>query len=145
MVERTYSDMVDARTVRSLAAAARVGYLGTVAADGTPHVVPVCFALLGDVAYSSVDHKPKRSPHLRRIANIRATGHACLLIDEYNEDWSGLWWVRLDGHARIVDDLPEEATALTALVQKYPQYTQQPPTGPVLALEVTRFSGWTAE
>jgi PPOX class probable F420-dependent enzyme len=136
---------VDAATVRTLAASARVGYLGTVAANGTPHVVPVCFALLGDVAYSTVDHKPKRSPRLRRIANVQATGHACLLVDEYDEDWSRLWWVRLDGHGRVVKDSREQDTALTALTQKYPQYTQQPPNGPVLALEVTRFSGWAAE
>lgn len=131
--------------MRTLAASARVGYLGTVTANGTPHVVPVCFALLGDVAYSSVDHKPKRSPHLRRIANVRATGHACLLVDEYDEDWSRLWWARLDGHGRVVEDSLEEDAALTALAQKYPQYTQQPPSGPVLALEVTRYSGWAPE
>ena len=130
--------------MRALAASARVGYLGTVAANGTPHVVPVCFALLCDVAYSSVDHKPKRSPHLRRIANVRATGRACLLVDEYDDDWSRLWWVRLDGHGRIVEDSREEAAALTALAQKYPQYTKHPPNGPVLAVEVTRLSGWAA-
>jgi PPOX class probable F420-dependent enzyme len=131
--------------MRTLAASARVGYLGTVAANGTPHVVPVCFTLLGDVAYSSVDHKPKRSQRLRRLANVQATGHACLLVDEYDEDWSRLWWVRLDGHGRIADDSREEAAALTALATKYPQYTKHPPSGPVLALEVTRFSGWAAE
>jgi len=130
--------------MRALAASARVGYLGTVAANGTPHVVPVCFALLCDVAYSSVDHKPKRSPRLRRIANVRATGRACLLVDEYDDDWSRLWWVRLDGHGRIVEDSREEAAALTALAQKYPQYTKHPPNGPVLAVEVTRLSGWAA-
>ena len=131
--------------MRTLAASARVGYLGTVAATGTPHVVPVCFALLGDVAYSSVDHKPKRSPRLRRIANVRATGHGCLLVDEYDEDWSRLWWVRLDGSGRIVEDSREAATALNALAQKYLQYTTQPPSGQVLALEITRFSGWAAK
>ncbi len=130
--------------MRHLAASARVGHLGTTSSDGVPHVVPVCFALVGDTAYTAVDHKPKRTTQLRRIANVEATGRACLLIDEYDEDWSRLWWVRLDGGGRIVDEAQELAVALASLTTKYPQYAQQPPLGPVLALEITRFSGWSA-
>lgn len=130
--------------MRRLVDSARVAHLGTVGTDGTPHVVPVCFTQVDDVAYSAVDHKPKRSRQLRRLANVRATGRACLLIDEYDEDWSRLWWVRLDGHGRIVDDAREQADALAALVEKYPQYDRQPPHGPVLALDATRWSGWSA-
>lgn len=130
--------------MRTLAASARVGRLGTVAADGTPHLVPVCFALVGDVAYSAVDHKPKRDQRLRRLANVQATGHACLLLDEYDEDWSRLWWVRLDGRGRLVDDTTERSAALRALVDKYPQYTDRRPDGQVLAVDITRWSGWSA-
>lgn len=130
--------------MRSLASSARIGHLGTVGADGTPHIVPVCFELLDDVAYSAVDHKPKRSPHLRRIANLQATGHACLLVDEYDEDWCRLWWVRLDGRGRVVGDSREQAAAVTALVEKYPQYIEQPPSGPVLAVDVIRWNCWSA-
>jgi PPOX class probable F420-dependent enzyme len=142
---RTYSGEVDSDTARRLASAARVGHLATVAADGTPHLVPVCFALVGDVAFSCVDHKPKSSRMLRRIANVQATGQACLLVDEYDEDWSRLWWVRLDGRGRIVEDSRERATALEALAAKYAQYRDQPPEGSVLAIDVSRFSGWAAE
>jgi PPOX class probable F420-dependent enzyme len=130
--------------MRPLVEAARVARLGTVAADGAPHVVPVCFALLGDVAYSAADHKPKTTTRLRRFANVRATGRACLLIDEYHDDWSRLWWVRLDGRGSIVDDASQAATAVAALVSKYPQYAEKPPGGPVLAVTVTRWSGWAA-
>ena len=130
--------------MRELVESARVGHLGTVGADALPHVVPVCFALLGDIAYTAVDHKPKRSTRLRRIANVQATGHACLLVDHYGDDWSTLWWVRLDGRGRVLDDPHEQAQALVALRTKYPQYADKAPTGPMLAVEVTRWTGWSA-
>jgi PPOX class probable F420-dependent enzyme len=135
---------VDAQTMRHLAESARVAHLSTVSADGQPHVVPVCFALIDEVAYSAVDHKQKQTTHLRRIANVTATGHACLLVDHYREDWSTLWWVRLDGRGRVVHDPQEVERALTSLRDKYQQYAEIPPTGPVLALDVARWIGWSA-
>lgn len=123
-------------------AAARVGRLGT--AGPQPHVVPVCYALAGDTVYTAVDHKPKRSTRLQRIANVEATGRACLLVDEYHEDWTQLWWVRIDGPARVVGDAGEAARAVDALCAKYPQYVQQRPSGPVLALQAERWSCWEA-
>jgi PPOX class probable F420-dependent enzyme len=135
---------VDAQTMRRLAESARVGHLGTAGVDGQPHVVPVCFVLIDETAYTAVDHKPKRTTRLRRIANVTATGHACLLVDHYHEDWSALWWVRLDGHGRVVSGPAETALAVDGLRDKYPQYAELPPTGPVLALDVTRWSGWSA-
>lgn len=130
--------------MRRLVAAARVGRLATVAADGRPNLVPVCFALRGDTVYSAVDHKPKRTRQLRRIANLAQTGWASLLVDAYAEDWSTLWWVRLDGAGRVVADQPEAAAAIAALAEKYPQYREQPPAGPVIAVEVSRWRGWSA-
>jgi PPOX class probable F420-dependent enzyme len=135
---------VDHEAMRGLLAGAPVGRLATVSADGLPHAVPACFVLVGDVVYTAVDHKPKRSQRLRRIENIRATAAACLLVDFYAEDWSRLWWVRLDGTGRVVTDGTERTTAITALRAKYPQYAQRPPDGPVLALDVRRWSGWSA-
>jgi len=130
--------------MRALAAAGRVGHLGTVGADGTPHVVAVCFALSDETVFSAVDNKPKRSPQLRRLANVRATGRACLLVDEYVEDWSRLWWVRMDGAARVVEHPGEASAALSLLAEKYEQYAATAPPGPVLALDVERWSGWSA-
>jgi PPOX class probable F420-dependent enzyme len=135
---------VDGPEMRRRVESARVARLATVAADGRPHLVPVCFALLGDTVYHAVDHKPKRSTRLRRIANLEATGHAGLLIDYYGEDWSALWWVRLDGRGRLVPDPAEAATATRALVGKYPQYAERPPAGPVIAVDITGWSGWSA-
>lgn len=135
---------MDARDLRGLVEPARVARLATVDEGGRPHLVPVCFVLLGDIAYSAVDDKPKRGTRLRRVSNIEATGRACLLVDEYHEDWSALWWVRLDGEGRLVDDPAEAARACAALAAKYPQYAQRPPRGPVLAVTVTQWSGWSA-
>jgi PPOX class probable F420-dependent enzyme len=132
------------RDMRRLVESARVARLATVGSDGRPHLVPCCFALPRDVVYSAVDHKPKRGTKLRRIANVEATGHASLLVDDYSEDWATLWWVRLDGHGRVVADPAEAARAINALVGKYVQYARQPPTGPVLAVDVTRWTGWSA-
>ncbi|MGH3736630.1 MAG: TIGR03668 family PPOX class F420-dependent oxidoreductase, partial [Micromonosporaceae bacterium] len=109
--------------------------------DGRPHIVPICFVLLGETVYTAVDQKPKRSRRLRRVANLEATGHASILIDEYAEDWSRLWWIRLDGPGRLVTDDSEATLALTT---KYPQYGRNPPEGPVLAIDVHRWSSWAA-
>jgi PPOX class probable F420-dependent enzyme len=129
--------------MRRLVEPARVARLATVSADGRPHLVPVCFTLVGEVAYSAIDHKPKRTSRLRRLANIEATGQASLLVDEYHEDWSALWWVRLDGRGRVVSDAAEAADAIAALMAKYDQYAATPPAGPVLAIEIARWSGWS--
>src|SRR4051812_13262884 len=88
---------VDEDEQRRRVAAARVGRLGTSEGDGAPHLVPVCFVLSADTVYSAVDGKPKRTTRLRRLANVRARPAATLLVDEYAEDWSRLWWVRLRG------------------------------------------------
>jgi PPOX class probable F420-dependent enzyme len=133
---------VDLDEMRRLVESARVARLATVGADGRPHLVPICFALVGDVVVSAVDHKPKRDQHLRRLDNLRATGQACVLVDEYADDWSALWWVRMDGHGRVVDDADEAARAVAALVARYDQYADRPPAGPVIAVMVTRWSGW---
>jgi PPOX class probable F420-dependent enzyme len=104
----------------------------------------MCFAVVGDVIYSAVDHKPKRSANLRRMANIVATGSASLLVDHFEEDWSALWWVRLDGTGRLVEDEDEAAIAIEALTAKYQQYRLRPPDGPIIAIDVKQWMGWSA-
>ena len=123
---------------------ARVGRLATVSSDGEPHLVPICFAVLGQTIYTAIDQKPKRAGRLRRVANIAQTGRACLLIDHYDEDWTTLWWIRVDARARIVDDLAEVDRARRVLTDKYEQYVSAPPDGPAIALEIRKISGWSA-
>lgn len=130
--------------LRRRAEGAPIARLATVGTDGRPHLVPCCFAVVGDVAYSVVDHKPKRSTALRRLDNIRANPAVSLLVDHYADDWRELWWVRFDGDARLLADGPEHDGAIVALCAKYPQYRATPPTGTVLALDVTAVRSWSA-
>jgi PPOX class probable F420-dependent enzyme len=125
-------------------AAARVARMATVDAASRPHVVPVVFVLEGRRLYWAVDRKPKRSPDLRRLRNLAANPAVELVVDRYEDDWAGLWWVRAHGRARIVDDPAEADAALAALAAKYPQYREAPPPGPVVAVEVERVTSWEA-
>ncbi|MGW4479677.1 TIGR03668 family PPOX class F420-dependent oxidoreductase [Rhodococcus triatomae] len=136
---------MDESVARELFAAARVAALGTVTRDGLPHVVPVVFALTGGVIASAVDGKPKSTRELRRLANVRASGRASVLVDEYDEDWTRLWWVRADGPADVVDATsPVGAAGIEALCRKYPQYGDAPPAGPVVVVRPHRWVSWTA-
>ena len=129
--------------LRHRAELAPVARLATVDAEGRPHLVPCCFALDGDIAYSVVDHKPKRSTALRRLDNIRSHPSVSLLVDHYEDDCTRLWWVRLDGTARIIDDGPEHASAIVLLCAKYPQYRATPPSGAVVAIDVVACRSWS--
>jgi PPOX class probable F420-dependent enzyme len=126
-------------------AAARVARLATTDPDGRPHLVPIVFALDGDTLYSAVDAKPKRSKTLRRIENARERPEVTILVDHYDDDWSRLWWIRLRGRARVLDDGPEAERALALLREKYPQYRDEPPGRPVLAVDVTEVREWSAK
>jgi PPOX class probable F420-dependent enzyme len=119
-------------------AQARVGRLATVTEAGRPHIVPVCFAVHDGRIVTAVDAKPKQTRELARLANVMATGRASVLVDHYEEDWTRLWWVRVDGSARITDD----EAAIDALAAKYDQYRAQRPAGPVIAIDPERWRSW---
>jgi PPOX class probable F420-dependent enzyme len=124
---------------------ARVARLGTVDAGTGVHLVPCVFALSGDLVYMAVDDKPKRHRRLRRLGNLAADDRVCLLIDAYDEDWSRLWWVRLDGRARILEGGEPLDEAIMLLAAKYPQYRgREASLGPAVAVDVSRWSGWSA-
>jgi PPOX class probable F420-dependent enzyme len=131
---------------RGLFAAARVARLATVGTAGRPHLVPIVFAVAGDVVYSAVDAKPKRTTALRRLENVRRNPRVALLADHYDDsDWDALWWVRADGAGTVHE--PGERAAVHAvelLKERYPQHRAEPPEGPVLTVDVTRWSGWSA-
>jgi PPOX class probable F420-dependent enzyme len=112
--------------------------------DGRPHVVPFCFVVDGDRVYSAVDAKPKRTARLQRLANVRASGRAAVLVDHYEDDWSALWWARAEGPARVLEAGAEREHALALLAAKYEPYRRDPPQGAVLAVDVERWRGWAA-
>ncbi len=101
---------------------ARVGRLATVGADGRPLAVPVCYAFDDGQLYSAVDPKPKRTRDLRRLRNIAANPQVCLVVDEYDEDWTRLRYVIVEGHADILTQGPDFSRAIDLLIAKYPQY-----------------------
>jgi PPOX class probable F420-dependent enzyme len=125
--------------MRARLAEARVGRLATVTADGMPHVVPCCFVLDGDTIVTAVDDvKAKTTLRLHRLDNVGANPAVSLLVDHYDENWSQLWWVRVDGDATVSDD----QHALGLLQDKYPQYRDHRPPGPVIRIEIASWRGW---
>jgi PPOX class probable F420-dependent enzyme len=105
---------------------ARIARLATLDAQYGPHIVPVCFAYDGKVFYSAVDRKPKRvAPEkLARLQHITARPQVALLIDNYDEDWTRLWYILARGKAKLVprSARKERARAINRLKKKYPQY-----------------------
>jgi PPOX class probable F420-dependent enzyme len=120
-----------------------VARLATVRPDGRPHVVPITFALEGHSVVTAVDHKPKTTTSLQRLRNIEANPVASVLVDNYEDDWSRLWWARGDGAARIVAEGAEREEAVERLVEKYRQYRETPPRGPVIVVSVSRWVTWS--
>jgi PPOX class probable F420-dependent enzyme len=125
-------------------AQAPVARLATVSPDGGPHLVPVVFALDGDVLYTAVDAKPKTTQRLRRLANIAGNPRVSLLVDHYADDWAQLWWIRVDGIASVHHDDDAMRIGLDLLRAKYSQYQSVSVNGPVIAVAVRRWSSWQA-
>jgi PPOX class probable F420-dependent enzyme len=128
---------------------ARVGRIATVTPEDRPHVVPFVFAVVErdpDVlAYWAVDRKPKRTERLQRLRNVEHNPATEFVVDGYDEDWRALWWVRASGTVCVVEDASDErGAALSVLAAKYPQYASDPPSGPVVAIDIERISGWRA-
>jgi PPOX class probable F420-dependent enzyme len=129
--------------MRRRVVAATVARLGTIDPEGRPNLVPFVFVLDGDVVYSEVDDKPKRSKRLARLSNIERDPRVTVLVDHYEDAWERLWWVRLRGTARILPPHDVEASrARTLLADKYPQYGGSPPEGTVIAIDVEDWLGW---
>jgi PPOX class probable F420-dependent enzyme len=138
---------MDQTTMRQRVNDARVGRLATISPQGLPHIVPCCFVLSGAVIYSAVDAKPKSTLRPQRILNLQIAGSAALLVDHYTDDWAKLWWIRVDGTARVLeaislDETGERDHALELLAGKYDQYVREPPPGPVIAIDIARWRAW---
>jgi PPOX class probable F420-dependent enzyme len=124
---------------------ARVGRLATADAAGRPLVVPVCYAFDGARCYSAVDAKPKSTRNLRRLRNVGENPHASLVVDVWDEDWSRLCWVIVEGRAEVLTAGADFTRAIDLLVDKYPQYLQFPldrAAGSVIAITPSRLLTW---
>lgn len=102
------------------------------------------FAVNDRIVVSAIDHKPKTTSNLRRLRNIKENKHVSLLVDEYDDrDWARLWWVRADGTARVIEDARDSAGPYSWLCDKYGQYRENPPKGPVIWIGVDMLRGWS--
>lgn len=125
----------------------RVARLATADANGAPHVVPVCHALIGGNLYMTIDEKPKRSDvrAMKRLRNIVENPRAAVVVDRYDEDWSRLAWVMLRGRAEILDAGGEHDRGQARLRERYPQYrAMRLEPLPVIALRIDRVNAWGA-
>jgi PPOX class probable F420-dependent enzyme len=108
-------------------------------------VVPVTFAVAEDGRLlTAVDGKPKKSGDLQRLRKIAVQPAVSLLVDTYDDDWSQLEWIRVDGRAVVLDSAAERTSLLPPLVDKYPAYIDRPPTGPLIAITPHSWTYWTA-
>jgi len=122
-----------------------VGVLATVNHDGSPHLVPITFALTGDTLVTGVDHKPKRTLALQRLANIRHNPRVSVLVQHYAPDWSTLWWARADGTATLIE--PEDRrhrVAAELLAERYVQYREHPIRGYIIEIEIEHWAEWSS-
>ena len=125
-------------------AESRVAMLATSGPDHKPHIVPVVFAVHNDTIYTAVDAKRKSTKRLRRLANIEANPQVSILVDHYEDDWEALWWARADGLAAIHYSGDEMAAGYSMLRKKYVQYQRVALDGPVVTVDVQRWSSWQA-
>ena len=110
--------------VAGFIASGRVGHLGTADASGQPLVVPFCYAFDGSALFSAVDAKPKRTAPdgLKRGRNIRENPKVCVVIGDWDEDWSRLRHVIIRGEAEVLTSGPDYRRGVELLLAKYPQY-----------------------
>lgn len=119
-----------------------VARLATISPSGTPHIVPITFAVDGEFLFTMVDQKPKTTTNLRRLSNVDRNPDVSLLVDVYNADWTRLWWVRVDGEADVVESGSNWSIAQRLLMEKYHQYLADPPMGPAIVISIDKLTWW---
>ena len=126
-----------------LVAECRVARLGTIAADGRPRLVPVCYAVVGGSVVIAVDEKPKGGGRLARLRDIARDPRVTMLVDRYEDDWTRLAWVRIEGRAAVQERGEEHPAALEALRARYPQYREMRIEKlPLIVITPERVVGW---
>jgi PPOX class probable F420-dependent enzyme len=135
-------------SARELLVTARVAHLATSDQYARPHVVPIVFVCINDVLYTPLDRKPKRDDDwhaLRRVRNIETNGRVAIVVDRYDEDWSHLAWVMVEGVANILESGAERDAAAALLLAKYAQYETLPLDGrPIVRVAIERASEWAS-
>ena len=130
---------------RALLDEARVAHLGLLDGEGRPRVLPVTFAVFEGEVWSAVDHKPKRRPGeaLARVGWLRSRPESTITVDRYEDDWTQLRWVQILGTTDVVE-VAGHGEVMAALADRYPQYRDRLPAGPLLRLTPRRVLCWSA-
>jgi PPOX class probable F420-dependent enzyme len=144
-VEKVMPD-VFSDAARELMDRSRIARLATADGQGRPHVIPLCYARVGDVIVFVVDEKPKRpGKTLKRMRNIAENPTVALVVDVYDEDWRRLEYALVHGRAEVVENPEERRRALEALRDRYPQYrsmTLDAPHNEVVRITPARVHHW---
>lgn len=135
--------LIDREEITHLLESARSATLGTVDRQGRPHLVPIVFAHRDSHLYTAVDHKPKTTRRLKRLANIEANPRVSVLVDHYEDDWTKLWWVRIDGTAQVIGSGSAFHKGVALLTAKYRPYAVRPPPGPVIKVRTETIRAWS--
>ena len=123
----------------------RVARFATAEPSGQPHVVPICYAVSDDTMYFTIDEKRKHPTNkpLKRIRNIQKNPQVALVVDRYEDDWTQLGWVMVQGKAALLDDGEEHTKAQRLLKDRYPQLERMQITDlPVIAVRIKRVVSW---
>ena len=127
----------------------KVAYLATTDVHAQPHLVPVVFVRMDEDIFICIDEKPKKHRFLKRLANIKANPKISLLVDNYDDDWQELKWVRVDGTAVLLENTDESRavfeSVISTLRDKYPQYqTMDLSRGPIIRITINAIASWQA-
>jgi PPOX class probable F420-dependent enzyme len=140
--------------IENLLSAWPLARLATTNVDGSPHQVPIVFTWHSDCFWSPIDGKPKQNNQLLRVVNALANPTGSILIDNYEEDWSRLWWIRAKIEISVIEltaastNVQETAAEVVGkLKAKYPQYgstevLSEPAT--MLSMSPTAWTSWCA-
>ncbi len=137
-------------TQRTFLESARRAVLATIAPNGHPRLVPICFVVAGEppILYTPIDDKPKRNDDplaLARVRDIQADPRVTVLVDRWDEDWTQLAWLRCEGRASLLEPgaTQEHSAAVAALRAKYPQYaTHRLEQHPLIRVTIDRVIDW---
>jgi PPOX class probable F420-dependent enzyme len=128
------------KRVAKLLSAERVCRVATVGEAGTPHLVPVCHAVVGDRVYFG------SGDDARKVLNLGHNPRIAITVDLYSDDWSQIKGVMVQGSAKLVRRGPAFTRARKRLYAKYPQYSREAALSPadsvIVEVTPTRVFSW---
>lgn len=128
-------------SIRDLLHQERHAVMTTLGTDGTPHSVPVVFAVAGDEIVSPIDHKPKSGKVMARVRNLQRDPRVTLLVDRWDEEWTHLAWLMVRGTAELDPAYPDDL--LRALNDRYPQYEPDERHDAIIRIRPTSLLWWS--